>query len=214
MTRFRNSNQAFFLKPTNLALASRETARRQVPKQGVTSTVVLMPSLKTFRFPLQTFHKLIVVTTEERPGPLVDLTASLAEMSPHEHRLLSLSIETLDNYPIGDVLFFSPSLLCHPIRLQPPPFDRFHLSIKHANDTVRTLLLLHDPNQNLFTNLRASTGTTLAHARSALRTRIQTSRTSRNSLVSCAPAPATRAHLPMHWLGSHEEGRVHIAQLV
>ena len=47
------------------------------------------------------------MSTEERPGPLVDLTALLAEMSPHEHRLLSLSIERLDDYPIGDVLFFS-----------------------------------------------------------------------------------------------------------
>ena len=47
------------------------------------------------------------MSTEERPGPLIDLTALLAEMSPHEDQLLSLSIEGLDDYPIGDALFFS-----------------------------------------------------------------------------------------------------------
>ena len=45
--------------------------------------------------------------TEERPGPLVDLTALLAEMSPYENRLSKLSGGELHNYPIGDALFFS-----------------------------------------------------------------------------------------------------------
>ncbi|KAK3175903.1 hypothetical protein OEA41_007225 [Lepraria neglecta] len=45
--------------------------------------------------------------TEERPGPLVDLTALLAEMSPYENRLSKLSSGELHNYPIGDALFFS-----------------------------------------------------------------------------------------------------------
>ena len=49
----------------------------------------------------------IEMSTGERPGPLADLTALLAEMSPHEHRLLSLSIEKIDDYPIGDALYFS-----------------------------------------------------------------------------------------------------------
>ena len=45
--------------------------------------------------------------TEESPGPLVDLTALLAEMSPYENRLSKLSGGELHNYPIGDALFFS-----------------------------------------------------------------------------------------------------------
>lgn len=45
--------------------------------------------------------------TEERPGPLVDLTALLAEMSPYENLLSKLSGGELQNYPIGDALFFS-----------------------------------------------------------------------------------------------------------
>lgn len=45
--------------------------------------------------------------TEERPGPLVDLTALLAEMSPYENQLSKLSGGELHNYPIGDALFFS-----------------------------------------------------------------------------------------------------------
>lgn len=45
--------------------------------------------------------------TEERPGPLVDLTALLAEMSPYENRLLKLSGGELHDYPVGDALFFS-----------------------------------------------------------------------------------------------------------
>jgi len=45
--------------------------------------------------------------TEERPGPLVDLTVLLAEMSPYENRLSKLSGGQLQNYPIGDALFFS-----------------------------------------------------------------------------------------------------------
>ena len=45
--------------------------------------------------------------TEDRPGPLVDLTALLAGMSPYESRLSKLSGGELHNYPIGDALFFS-----------------------------------------------------------------------------------------------------------
>lgn len=45
--------------------------------------------------------------SEERPGPLVDLTALLAGMSPYENRLSKLSGGELHNYPIGDALFFS-----------------------------------------------------------------------------------------------------------
>lgn len=45
--------------------------------------------------------------TEERPGPLVDLTALLAEMSPYENQLSKLSGDELHDYPIGDALFFS-----------------------------------------------------------------------------------------------------------
>lgn len=47
------------------------------------------------------------ILTEERPGPLVDLTALLAGMSPYESRLSKLSGGELHNYPIGDALFFS-----------------------------------------------------------------------------------------------------------
>ncbi|KAL8790925.1 MAG: hypothetical protein Q9213_000350 [Squamulea squamosa] len=47
------------------------------------------------------------VTNEERPGPLVELTALLAEMSPYEHRLSKICGAELDNYPIGDAIFFS-----------------------------------------------------------------------------------------------------------
>lgn len=47
------------------------------------------------------------ILTEERPSPLVDLTALLAEMSPYESRLLKLSGGGLHDYPIGDALFFS-----------------------------------------------------------------------------------------------------------
>lgn len=47
------------------------------------------------------------MVTEEKPGPLVDLTALLAEMSPYENRLSKLSGGELHNYPIGDALFFS-----------------------------------------------------------------------------------------------------------
>ncbi|KAL9127161.1 MAG: hypothetical protein Q9217_003914 [Psora testacea] len=47
------------------------------------------------------------MSTEERPGPLVDLTALLAEMSLYEKRLSKLSGGELHNYPIGDALFFS-----------------------------------------------------------------------------------------------------------
>lgn len=50
------------------------------------------------------------MSTEERPGPLFDLTGLPAEMSPHEDQLLSLSIEGLDVYPIGDALFLSHRL--------------------------------------------------------------------------------------------------------
>ncbi|PWI64750.1 hypothetical protein PCL_08615 [Purpureocillium lilacinum] len=39
-------------------------------------------------------------------GPVVDLTALLADMTCYENQLLRLSGE-LDNYPIGDALFFS-----------------------------------------------------------------------------------------------------------
>lgn len=45
--------------------------------------------------------------TEEKPGPLVDLTALLAEMSPYESRLSKLSGGERHDYPIGDALFFS-----------------------------------------------------------------------------------------------------------
>lgn len=44
---------------------------------------------------------------EERPGPLVDLTALLAEMSPYESQVSKISGGELHNYPIGDALFFS-----------------------------------------------------------------------------------------------------------
>ena len=47
------------------------------------------------------------IVSEERPGPLVDLTALLAGMSPYEKRLSKLSGGELHNYPIGDALFFS-----------------------------------------------------------------------------------------------------------
>lgn len=43
----------------------------------------------------------------ERPGPIVELTALLAEMSPYESRLSKLSGGELHNHPIGDALFLS-----------------------------------------------------------------------------------------------------------
>jgi hypothetical protein len=43
----------------------------------------------------------------EKPGPLVDLTALLAKMSPYENQLSRLSGGELDHYPIGDALFLS-----------------------------------------------------------------------------------------------------------
>lgn len=47
------------------------------------------------------------VSDEEKPGPLIELTALLAEMSPYENRVSKLSGVDFLNYPIGDVLFYS-----------------------------------------------------------------------------------------------------------
>ena len=44
---------------------------------------------------------------EERPGPLVDLTALLSKMSRYKNRLLKISGLELHDYPVGDALFLS-----------------------------------------------------------------------------------------------------------
>lgn len=46
----------------------------------------------------------------EKPGPLVELTSLLADMSPYENQLAKLNGSELDNYPIGDALFLSQRL--------------------------------------------------------------------------------------------------------
>lgn len=47
------------------------------------------------------------MSTVERPSPIVELTALLAEMPPYESQLSKLTGGELHNYPIGDALFLS-----------------------------------------------------------------------------------------------------------
>ncbi|OCK74288.1 hypothetical protein K432DRAFT_272189, partial [Lepidopterella palustris CBS 459.81] len=70
-------------------------------------------------------------STEEMPGPLIDLTTLLAEMSPYENRLSKLSGNELHDYPIGDALFLSHrfyAILSNYSRL-PATDSTSHLSI-------------------------------------------------------------------------------------
>jgi len=47
------------------------------------------------------------VSATDRPGPLVDMSALLAEMSPYENRLRKMTGSDLHDYPIGDALFLA-----------------------------------------------------------------------------------------------------------
>ena len=142
------SLEAFLQQPSNLLFGVNDPAliddiRICGPGEGTTATMEISDSvdssahagsqgftLSPSNTPRADSDVNMDVLSEERPGPLVDLTALLAGMSPYENRLSKLSGGELHNYPIGDALFFSHrfSAILSDYNHLPPKDATSHLS--------------------------------------------------------------------------------------
>ena len=142
------SLEAFLQQPSNLLFGVNDPAfiddiRICGPGEGTTATLEISDSvdssahagpqgftLSPSNTPRADSDVNMDVLSEERPGPLVDLTALLAGMSPYQNRLSKLSGGELHNYPIGDALFFSHrfSAILSDYNHLPPKDATSHLS--------------------------------------------------------------------------------------